>query len=90
MTLHMPLAGFLGGFGIVELVVLGLIGILLFGKRLPEIGKSLGRTIVEFEKGLNSTGEELNKAVHEGEGPAPTLKAGPSQSKRIAGTSDEP
>ena len=37
----------------------------LFGKRLPDIGKNLGRTIVEFKKGLNSTGEEINKAVNE-------------------------
>jgi sec-independent protein translocase protein TatA len=41
------------------LVILGL-GVLLFGKRLPEVGRSLGRGIVEFKKGLNGLGEEMD------------------------------
>ena len=32
---------------------------LIFGKRLPEVGKNLGKTIVEFKKGLN--GKPLSK-----------------------------
>ena len=35
-----------------EWIVIALIGLLLFGKRLPEVGKSLGKSIVEFKKGL--------------------------------------
>jgi sec-independent protein translocase protein TatA len=33
-------------------IILGL-GVLLFGKRLPEIGRTLGKGIVEFKKSLN-------------------------------------
>ena len=45
---------FLGNmFGVDGLVVL-VIGLLIFGRRLPEVGKNLGQTIVEFKKGLNS------------------------------------
>jgi len=96
----MPLAFF--NLGPAELIVIGLIAILLFGRRLPEIGKNLGKTIVEFKKGLNSTGDEINKAVHEGEEPGtkniyagnlqqPAVKAGPTrQVKQIASTSEEP
>jgi sec-independent protein translocase protein TatA len=43
---------FPGNLGPGELMVVGLIAVLLFGKRLPEVGKSLGKGIVEFKKGL--------------------------------------
>jgi len=33
------------------LVVMG-VAVLLFGKRLPEVGRSLGKGIIEFKKGL--------------------------------------
>jgi sec-independent protein translocase protein TatA len=41
------------------LIVMG-IAVLLFGKRLPEVGRSLGKGIVEFRKGLSGVGEELD------------------------------
>ena len=40
------------------LVILGF-GVLLFGKRLPEIGRSLGKGIVEFKKGLKGLEDEI-------------------------------
>ena len=40
------------------LILLGL-GVLLFGKRLPEIGRSLGKGIVEFKKGLKGLEDEV-------------------------------
>lgn len=46
-----------------EWIVIALFGLLLFGKRLPEVGKSLGRSIVEFKKGLKGVEEEINKSV---------------------------
>lgn len=42
-----------------ELAVILLVGILLFGKRLPEVGRSLGKGIVEFKKGLKGIEEEI-------------------------------
>jgi sec-independent protein translocase protein TatA len=41
------------------LIVMGL-AVLLFGKRLPEVARSLGRGIVEFKKGLNGVADELD------------------------------
>ena len=35
-----------------ELVIIGVLAILLYGKRLPEVAKSLGGTYREFRKGL--------------------------------------
>ncbi|QOJ15105.1 MAG: twin-arginine translocase TatA/TatE family subunit [Planctomycetia bacterium] len=44
-----------------HLLVIGIVALLLFGKRLPDVGRSLGRGISEFKKGLKDVGEELNK-----------------------------
>jgi sec-independent protein translocase protein TatA len=54
-----PLANLLGPW---ELIVLAFLGILLFGKRLPEMGRSLGQGIVEFKKGLGSIEQDINQA----------------------------
>lgn len=43
------------GFG--ELLVILVVALLLFGRRIPEIGRSIGRTFVEFKKGM-SQGED--------------------------------
>lgn len=42
----------LPNIGPTEVLVLLAIGLLLFGKRLPELGRSLGKALVEFKRGL--------------------------------------
>ena len=51
-----------------EWVVIAAIGLLFFGKRLPEVGKSVAGAIVNFKKGLKEAQEEVEKA---GETPEP-------------------
>jgi sec-independent protein translocase protein TatA len=46
--------------GLLEMLIVMGVAVLLFGKRLPEVGRSLGRGIVEFKKGLNGVADELN------------------------------
>jgi len=46
-----------------EWVVIGIVAVLLFGKRLPEVGRSLGQGFVEFKKGLKGAKDEMNDAV---------------------------
>lgn len=43
-----------------QIVLILVVGLLLFGKRLPEIGKGLGRGIVEFRKGLKGIEDEID------------------------------
>jgi len=44
-----------------KLLMLLLICLVLFGgKRIPEIGGSIGKGIREFKKGISEIGEELN------------------------------
>src|SRR5262249_53442020 len=45
--------------GPLEMILVMGVAVLLFGKRLPEVGRSLGRGIVEFKKGLNGIGDEF-------------------------------
>ncbi|MFO0951047.1 MAG: twin-arginine translocase TatA/TatE family subunit [Isosphaeraceae bacterium] len=51
---------FLPQLGMMEMMVVMGIAVMLFGKRLPEVGRSLGRGIVEFKKGLNGITDELD------------------------------
>lgn len=50
--------GFLG-LGGMEILILIVLGILLFGRKLPEVGRSLGKGIVEFKKGLKGLEDEV-------------------------------
>lgn len=43
-----------------EMLVLMLVAVLLFGKRLPEVGRSLGKGIVEFKKGLAGVEDDFD------------------------------
>lgn len=46
-----------------HLLIIAAIGVLVFGRRLPEIGKSLGKGIVEFKKGLNGIEDEVTNSI---------------------------
>lgn len=45
--------------GWAEIAVLLVIGLLIFGKRLPEVGRNLGRSIIEFKKGIKGIDDEI-------------------------------
>jgi sec-independent protein translocase protein TatA len=46
-----------------EWIVLLILGLLIFGRRLPEVGRSLGRGIVEFKKGIKGVEDEVDEEV---------------------------
>ncbi len=47
--------------GYAEVLILGFIVLLLFGKRLPSVMRSLGTSIVEFKKGVKGIDDEVDK-----------------------------
>jgi sec-independent protein translocase protein TatA len=52
------------GLGPLEMIIFGVIAVLLFGKNLPSVGRSLGKSIVEFKKGLNDIKSEVDAATY--------------------------
>jgi sec-independent protein translocase protein TatA len=55
--MNLPLANLM--FAPENWLLIGGIALLLFGKRLPEVGRSLGKGIVEFKKGLAGIEEDV-------------------------------
>lgn len=54
----------LGGPGFTELLIFGTIALLLFGKRLPSVAKSVGQGIREFQRGIRGVTDDLNSSVN--------------------------
>ena len=50
------------GVGWTEMLILGVIGLLLFGKRLPEVARNLGKGMMEFKKGMYDLQDEVSSA----------------------------
>ncbi len=45
--------------GPVEMVVVGVIGVLLFGHRLPKIARSVGSSLIEFKRGIREVEQDI-------------------------------
>ena len=92
---------FLTNLGGPDLIVIALIGLLIFGKRLPEVGKNLGQAIVGFKKGLKEAGEEVREGTESLTEPLdtpaekpnpyrPVIKATTPAKKMLRPASEEP
>ena len=52
------------GVGLPEMAVIGAVALLVFGpKRLPELGKTLGKTLKGFQSASREFEREINKAM---------------------------
>ncbi len=45
-----------------QMLIIGAIAVLLFGKRLPEVGRSVGKGLFELRKGLRSIEDIVHNA----------------------------
>jgi sec-independent protein translocase protein TatA len=50
--------------------VILVIGLLIFGRRLPEVGRSVGKSIVEFKKGIKGIEHEIESETSKSSGKA--------------------
>jgi len=62
----MTYGGLFAMFGVsspIVYVVIALVAFLLFGNRLPSVMRSLGRSVVEFKKGVAGIEDDIDEAV---------------------------
>jgi len=75
-----------------EWIVIGALGLLIFGKRLPDVGKGIGSAIRNFKTGLKEVEGEIDEAS---DAPAAepaklTTAAGPKAAAADAGHKFDP
>ncbi len=53
--------------GATEWIVILVVALLLFGKRLPEVARGLGQSITEFKRGLQNITDDISIATQNAE-----------------------
>jgi sec-independent protein translocase protein TatA len=46
-----------------EWIIIAFVAVLIFGRRLPEIARGLGKSITEFKKGIKDTETDINRTI---------------------------
>jgi len=64
------------GPGGTEWIIILIVALLLFGKRLPEVMRSMGQGIRQFKRGLSEVDEDVRSAVEGGESDSKELTEG--------------
>jgi TatA/E family protein of Tat protein translocase len=74
--------------GIQELIVIFIVALIVFGpKRLPELGKTLGKGMLELRKAMEGVREQMHA---ESEALSKPLEGSTAEEKKAEGTGDVP
>jgi sec-independent protein translocase protein TatA len=66
-----------------EIIILLGIGVLLFGRKLPEMGKMLGKGMVEFKKGMSGMEDEVMGSINSSPRHDPVPMEAPRPPQRV-------
>jgi sec-independent protein translocase protein TatA len=47
-----------------DMLIVGIVAVILFGNRLPEVARSLGRSLTEFKKGMQEFEQEVKTSIY--------------------------
>jgi sec-independent protein translocase protein TatA len=81
---------FIGGLGLWEILLILVVALIIFGQRLPDVAKQLGKGFMEFRRGLRNLEDEFEYTdtwPARRELPPPP---GPDPGEGDAGTGEEP
>jgi sec-independent protein translocase protein TatA len=68
-------ASIFGGQDWVVLLILGFVLFVIFGRRMPEVGRSLGKGIMEFKKGIKGLEDDPGDNYYSGNNGQPQQQA---------------
>ncbi len=74
------------GLGTSEILVILIVALVVFGKRLPEVARSVGTALSEFRRGLSGLQREFQDEISRADRPASS--AGPAVTPPAAGSQD--
>ncbi len=60
--------------GGLEWIVIGVVALLIFGRRLPDVARNLGKSIVEFKKGIKDVKSDMDASARIEETSPPKLE----------------
>ena len=80
------------GFGLspLELIVVGVVAVLLFGNKLPSVARSLGKSVTDFKKGMSGLEDEFRGAGSETASRTPRRYADDDRDESTAPKFDPP
>lgn len=58
-----PNPAFIQNIGTVEIIIICIVALLLFGRRLPEVARNLGKGISEFKRGIHEASAEVKTEI---------------------------
>lgn len=59
--------------GGMEWLVILIVGLLIFGRRLPDVARSIGKSITEFKKGMKDVQDDLHTSLDTDDARSPRL-----------------
>lgn len=63
MQSNLLILALFGPIGTPELIIIAALGLLIFGRKLPEVGRSVGKAIVEFKRGLTEVKDDVKQVT---------------------------
>ena len=79
MLTHPPVLALIPNLGPLEISLILIAAVLLFGRRLPDVGRNVGKAIIEFKRGVkgitDDIEDEAGKSADAGRAGTPELDA---------------